>query len=65
MDRLCIALSMLAVLESFGNFDDEPKPQIIEDLLPVLEPRTLNTLDTAQAFRTLNALYVEDIYIYV
>ena len=56
---------MLAVLESFGNFDDESKPQIIEDLLPVLEPRTLNTLDTAQAFRTPNALYVEDIYIYV
>ena len=60
-DRLCTALSMLADLESLGDFDDESKPQIIQDLLLVLEPRTLDTLDTAQTFRTLNALYVEDI----
>ena len=55
---------MLADLESLGDFDDESKPQIIQDLLLVLEPRTLDTLDTAQTFRTLNALYVEDIYMF-
>ena len=61
MDYLCAGLAKLSALRTLEVFDQNSKPQIVEDLLTTLEPRTPDDSDASQTFPALKALNVKDI----
>lgn len=61
MDYLCAGLAKLSALRTLEVFDQNSKPQIVEDLLTTLDPRTLDDSNAPQTFPALKALYVKEI----
>ena len=61
MDYLCAALAKLPALKTLEVSDESFKPQIVEDLLAHLTPRTPDDPDAPQTFPALWALYIIEI----